>query len=106
MMEAIKRILIADAGEDFRRGLVDSLSGEADIQVAGQTGDGAELVRMVSELMPDAVVMEIVLAAWTAWSAGTAEQRWRNAPRSWCCPIIPEAGSRMPLRQRGLTILW
>ena len=30
MMEAIKRILIADAGEDFRRGLVDSLSGEAD----------------------------------------------------------------------------
>lgn len=27
MMEAIKRILIADAGEDFRRGLVDSLSG-------------------------------------------------------------------------------
>ncbi len=33
MMEAIKRILIADAGEDFRRGLVDSLSGEADIQV-------------------------------------------------------------------------
>ena len=48
MMEAIKRILIADAGEDFRRGLVDSLSGEADIQVAGQTGDGAELVRMVS----------------------------------------------------------
>lgn len=25
MMEAIKRILIADAGEDFRRGLVDSL---------------------------------------------------------------------------------
>ena len=32
MMEAIKRILIADAGEDFRRGLVDSLSGEADIQ--------------------------------------------------------------------------
>ena len=62
MMEAIKRILIADAGEDFRRGLVDSLSGEADIQVAGQTGDGAELVRMVSELMPDAVVMEIVLA--------------------------------------------
>ena len=62
MMEAIKRILIADAGEDFRRGLADSLSGETDIQVAGQTGDGAELVRMVSELMPDAVVMEIVLA--------------------------------------------
>lgn len=30
--------------------------------MAGQTGDGAELVRMVSELMPDAVVMEIVLA--------------------------------------------
>lgn len=34
MMEAIKRILIADAGEDFRRGLVDSLSGEADTKLA------------------------------------------------------------------------
>ena len=61
-MEAIKRILVADTSEEFRRAFLDGLSSEPDIQVAGQTGDGMELVRMVQELEPDAVVMEIVLS--------------------------------------------
>ena len=56
-MEAIKRILVADTSEEFRRAFLDGLSSEPDIQVAGQTGDGMELVRMVQELEPDAVVM-------------------------------------------------
>ncbi len=60
-MEAVKRILIADMSEEFCRGLTDVMEREPDLQAVGRTGDGAELVRMVRELEPDAVVMETVL---------------------------------------------
>ena len=60
-MEIVKRVLIADTGEDFRRSLASGFTGEADMQVVGQTGDGVELLRMARELEPDAVVMELVL---------------------------------------------
>ena len=60
-MELTKKILIADAGEEFRRSFIDILDNEPDIQVVGETGDGEELLRMVQEKQPDLVVMEIVL---------------------------------------------
>ena len=60
-METIKRVLLADTGEEFRANLAISLSGEPDIRVIGQTGDGAELLRMSRELEPDVIVMEMVL---------------------------------------------
>ena len=60
-MEVIKRILLADTGEEFRANFLSGLVNEPDIQVVGQTGDGPELLRMVRELEPDAVVMELVL---------------------------------------------
>ena len=60
-METGKRVVIADAGVEFRGILAQALAGEPDLQVVGETGDGAELVRMVRQLRPDAVVMEMVL---------------------------------------------
>ena len=60
-MEMMRRILIADAGVDFRASLSKALSAEPDFVVAGETGDGTELLRMVRELEPDAVVMDMVL---------------------------------------------
>jgi len=61
-METVKRILIADMSEEFCRNLSESLDREPDLQVVGRTGDGAELVQLVRELEPDAVVMETVLS--------------------------------------------
>ena len=61
-METGKRIIIADAGVEFRAILAQTLAGEPDLQVVGETGDGEELIRMVRQLRPDAVVMELVLA--------------------------------------------
>ncbi len=61
-MELTKKILLADTGEEFRRSFVDNLANEPDILIAGETGDGEELLRMVREKQPDVVVMEIVLA--------------------------------------------
>ena len=60
-MENVKRIVVADTGTEFRQSLVRALSDEPDFQVIGETGDGAELVRMVRRDQPDAVVMDMVL---------------------------------------------
>ena len=60
-MEAVKRILLADTGMEFRSSLADAISAEPDLEVLGATGDGQKLVRMVREQRPDAVVMEMVL---------------------------------------------
>jgi len=61
-MEAKKKVLVADAGEDYRRNLVEAISGEPDIQPIGETGDGQELLRLVQERRPDLIVMDIILA--------------------------------------------
>lgn len=56
-----KNILIADANEDFRAILVEALENEEDMKVVGQTGDGQEAIRLVRELTPDVLVMDLVL---------------------------------------------
>ena len=61
-MEGRKKILVADAGEEFRRLLVETLSLEADFQVAGQTGDGQELLQLVEQHKPDLIVMDVILS--------------------------------------------
>ena len=60
-MESIKRVVVADTGVEFRKSLVRTLRDESGLQVAGETGDGPELLHMVREIKPDAVVMEMVL---------------------------------------------
>ena len=61
-MEVTKKVVIADTGEEVRRGFIENLQRENDIQVVGETGDGEELLRMVQEEQPDLVLMEIVLS--------------------------------------------
>ena len=60
-MEVVKRIVVADTGAEFRENLVRTLTSDPGLQVIGETGDGHELLRVVQELKPDAVVMEMVL---------------------------------------------
>ena len=60
-MENTKRIVVADTGTEFRKNLIRALSEEPDFQVVGETGDGAELMRIVQKHQPDALVMDMVL---------------------------------------------
>ena len=60
-MESKTRVLVADASEEFRRVLTASLSEEAGLEVAGETADGPELLRLVEERNPDVIVMDLVL---------------------------------------------
>ena len=45
-LEMKKRIIVADANEEFRRILTSGLSAESDMELAGETGEGPEAVRL------------------------------------------------------------
>jgi DNA-binding NarL/FixJ family response regulator len=57
-VEKIRVLLVDDHGV-VRDGLCSLLSERQGIEIAGQAGDGLEAVRMVAELEPDVVVMDI-----------------------------------------------
>ncbi len=56
-----KKILIADANEEFRHLLAEVISDESDLTLVAETGNGEEAVRLAKELNPDIIVMDIVL---------------------------------------------
>ena len=60
-MDKIK-VLVADAHEEFRKLLVDTLSEELDMEVVGSTGDGEEAIRLARAAEPGVVVMDIILS--------------------------------------------
>ena len=55
------RVILADASEEFRILLKDSIEETGEFQVVGSTGDGEELVQMIGELRPQLVIMDVVL---------------------------------------------
>ena len=57
-----KRVVVADAAEDFRRVLVEAIRAEEDLSVVGDTADGAELIEICRQQQVDVVVMDMVLA--------------------------------------------
>lgn len=57
-----KKVLIADASEEFRMLLMETIQREADMEVAGETGDGREAVALARESGADVVVMDMVLS--------------------------------------------
>ena len=55
------RVIIVDDHEMVRRGLVMFLGAAADIAVVGQARNGAQAVRLCSQVRPDVVLLDLVL---------------------------------------------
>lgn len=60
-MSEVWKIIVADASEDFRTMLVEGLQADDRLEVTGQTGNGAELLTLIQEQMPDGVIMDMML---------------------------------------------
>ncbi len=60
-MENKKKILIADASDDFREILADAIRAEEDLELVGTVRDGQDAVRLALELSPDVLVLDLVL---------------------------------------------
>lgn len=57
----MKKVLLADKESSLRRGLRMRIELEDDISIVGETGGGAELVRLAEALQPDVVILDIQL---------------------------------------------
>ena len=80
-MEAVKRLLIADADENYRQTLRAVFEKKRAFAVSGDTGDGEELVRMARQYEPDAIVMDVVLAGLDGLAALEEIARLDHKPR-------------------------
>lgn len=55
-------VLVVDDHAVVREGIADALAQSGDFAVLGQAGDGATAVKLVEELSPDVVVMDILMS--------------------------------------------
>ena len=79
-METLIRILIADAGEDFRSLLGDIIHGEEDMEVVGAAGDGQEALALAESLHPDVLITDLVLTRLDGLSLLSALNEKADAP--------------------------
>ena len=55
------RILVADDNVEFGEIVCDYLSNCDDIEVVGRAEDGLEAIRLIDELNPDIVILDIIM---------------------------------------------
>ena len=60
-MEGTIKVLIADAGEDFRSILTETISAESDMEVVATASDGLEALTLIGECKPQVLVMDMIL---------------------------------------------
>jgi len=60
-MENRKKVLLADANEEYRALLAAAIEETGEFHVVGETGDGVQVLDWIAERKPDVVLMDMVL---------------------------------------------
>lgn len=60
-MEMMKQILLADRNDAFRLKLQQLIEPMSSLQMAGSTGDCAEVLELLAHLQPDALVLDLLM---------------------------------------------
>jgi len=58
------RILVVDDHPLYREGVVHSLASESDLSVVGQAANGEAALKLVRDLLPDVVLLDIAMPGW------------------------------------------
>lgn len=87
-MEKKKKILVADASEEFRAILTEALRAEEDFEVVGEVRDGQDAVCLALELNPDLLVMDLVLGRMDGMDVLDA------LPKNFCSTLILSSFAR------------
>ena len=61
-MEHATTVFIADSAEEFCAGLTAALQRSGGFQVVGTAGDGEQAIRMIAQLKPDILVLDLMLS--------------------------------------------
>ena len=61
-MDNVTTVLIADSTEEFSAGLAAALKSAGGFQIVGTASDGEQAIRMVGEMRPDVLVLDLMLA--------------------------------------------
>lgn len=72
------RLLLADDSGEFRALLQKNLEEHPEIQVVGAAGDGEELVQLSSQLSPDIILTDTVVALQTSCEKFSYNLQKRN----------------------------
>ncbi|MDP2690209.1 MAG: response regulator [Deltaproteobacteria bacterium] len=91
-----KRVIIADDTDFFRAVLCDILS-KGGYEVVGQAVNGEEALRLVSELRPDIIILDIIMPVKNGIEVAKEISLMEGAPKIVMCtslgyePIVDEA---------------
>lgn len=79
------KIMLADADDDFRSLLAEAITRENDLEVCGNTGDGEEALRLLDELQPDVLLMDLLhRELWAGTAAAASTERREKDPLFSC----------------------